>query len=157
MLALTFFDVVLAVHVMAVVAAFGVTFAFPVFVPWLRRTHPEAMPAIHDARDRIGKVLMGPALLVVLLAGIYLASKADVWSESWVSVPLVILVIIGALSGMFFAPNERKLGELARRDLAGGGGTFSDEYRALSARVDAVGLVTIALVLIAIFFMVAKP
>jgi hypothetical protein len=156
MLALTFFDVVLAVHVMAVVAAFGVTFAFPVFVPWLRRTHPEAMPAIHDARDRIGKVLMGPALLVVLAAGIYLASKADVWSESWVSVPLVILVIIGGLSGSFFAPNERKLGEMARRDLAGGK-TFSAEYQALSARVDAVGLVTIVLVLIAIFFMVAKP
>jgi uncharacterized membrane protein len=156
MLALTFFDVVLAVHVMAVVAAFGVTFAFPVFVPWLRRTHPEAMPAIHDARDRIGKVLMGPALLLVLAAGIYLASKADVWSESWVSVPLVILVIIGGLSGSFFAPNERKLGEMARRDLAAGG-KFSAEYQALSARVDAVGLVTIALVLIAIFFMVAKP
>jgi uncharacterized membrane protein len=156
MLALTFFDVVLAVHVMAVVAAFGVTFAFPVFVPWLRRTHPEAMPAIHDARDRIGKVLMGPALLVVLAAGIYLASKADVWSESWVSVPLVILVIIGGLSGSFFAPNERKLGEMARRDLADGK-PFSAEYQALSARVDAVGLVTIVLVLIAIFFMVAKP
>src|SRR4051812_44620537 len=112
MLALTFFNVVLAVHVMAVVAAFGVTFAYPVFVPWLRRTHPEAMPAVHDSRDRIGKVLMGPGLLVVLLAGVYLASKADVWSESWVSVPLIILVIIGGLSGMFFAPNERKLGEL---------------------------------------------
>ena len=156
MLALTFFNVVLAVHVMAVVAAFGVTFAYPVFVPWLRRTHPEVMPAIHDSRDRVGKVLMGPGLLVVLLAGVYLASKADVWSETWVSVPLIILVIIGALSGMFFVPNERKLGELARRDLAAGK-TFSAEYQALSARVDAVGLVTIALVLIAIFFMVAKP
>jgi uncharacterized membrane protein len=57
---------------------------------------------------------------------------------------------------MFFAPNERKLAELARRDLATGG-PFSAEYESLFARVATVGLVTIALVLVAIFFMVAKP
>jgi uncharacterized membrane protein len=156
MLAFAFYDVVVAVHVMAVVAAFGVTFAYPVFVPWLRRTHPEAMPAVHDSRDRLGRLLMSPGMGVVLIAGIYLATKAKVWSEAWVTVPLVILIVIGALGGMFFAPNERRLGELARRDLATGKG-FSAEYDALFARVATAGLATIALVLIAIFFMVAKP
>jgi uncharacterized membrane protein len=156
MLAFAFYDVVLAVHVMAVVAAFGVTFAYPVFVPWLRRTHPAAMPAIHDSRDRVGRLLMSPGMGVVLLAGIYLATKAKVWSEAWVTVPLVILLIVGALGGVFFAPKERKLAELARRDLAAGG-SFSAEYDALFARVATVGLATIALVMIAIFFMVAKP
>jgi uncharacterized membrane protein len=156
MLAITFYNVVLAVHIMAVVTAFGVTFAYPIFVPWLRRTHPTAMPAIHDSRDRIGKLLISPGMAVILLAGIYLASKADAWSESWVSVPLVILVLIGAMGGMFFSPNERKLGELARRDLAEGG-TLSAEYDALFTRVAAVGLANIGLVLAAIFFMVAKP
>jgi uncharacterized membrane protein len=156
MLAIAFYDVVVAVHVMAVVVAFGVSFAYPLFVPWLRRTHPEAMPAIHDSRDRLGRLLMSPGMAVVLLAGIYLATDADVWSETWVTVPLVILVIIGAMGGMFFAPNERKLAELARRDL-GAGGSFSAEYDALFARVASAGLVTIALVLVAIFFMVAKP
>jgi hypothetical protein len=114
------------------------------------------MPAVHDSRDRVGRLLMSPGMGVVLLAGIYLATKAEVWSEVWVTVPLVILVAIGALGGMFFAPNERKLAALARRDL-GAGGSFSAEYEALFARVASVGLVTIALVLIAIFFMVAKP
>jgi uncharacterized membrane protein len=156
MLAIAFYDVVLAIHVMAVVVAFGATFAYPAFVPWLRRAHPEAMPAVHDSRDRLGRLVMTPGMGVVLAAGIYLASKADAWSESWVTVPLVILILIGALGGMFFAPNERRLGELARRDLAAGG-TFSEEYEALFARVSAVGLATCGLVLIAIFFMVAKP
>jgi uncharacterized membrane protein len=156
MLAIAFYDVVLAIHVMAVVIAFGATFAYPAFVPWLRRAHPEAMPAVHDSRDRLGRLVMTPGMGVVLAAGIYLASKADAWSESWVTVPLVILVLIGALGGMFFAPNERRLGELARRDLAAGA-TFSEEYEALFARVSAVGLATCGLVLIAIFFMVAKP
>jgi uncharacterized membrane protein len=156
MLAFAFYDVVVAVHVIAVVATFGVLFAYPVFVPWLRRTHPEAMPAVHAAQDRIGRLLISPGLGLVLIAGIYLATKAKVWSEVWVTVPLVILLVIGALAGAFFSPNERRLGELARRDLATGKG-FSADYDALFARVATAGLATIVLVLIAIFFMVAKP
>jgi uncharacterized membrane protein len=156
MLAITFYSVVLAVHIMAVVIAFGVTFAYPAFVPWARRAHPEAMPAIHDIRDRIGRLVISPAMALVLICGIYLASDAHAWSESWVSVPLVILVVIGALGGMFFSPNERRLGELARRDLAAEG-TLSAEYDALFARVAAVGMATAGLVLVAIFIMVAKP
>jgi uncharacterized membrane protein len=156
MLAITFYSVVLSVHVMAVVIAFGTTFAYPAFMPWARRTHPQAMPVIHELSGRLGRLVMTPAMVVVLICGIYLASDADVWSEAWVTVPLVILIVIGALGGMFFSPNERRLGELARRDLAGGG-TLGSEYDALFRRVAAVGLTTAALVLIAIFFMAAKP
>jgi uncharacterized membrane protein len=156
MLAIAFYDVVLSVHVMAVVIAFGVTFAYPAFVPWVRKAHPAAMPALHDVRDRVGRLVMSPGMAVVLVAGIYLASKADAWSKVWVTVPLVILIVIGALGGMFFTPNERRLAELSRRDLASGG-ALSAEYDALLARVQAVGYATCALVLIAIFFMVAKP
>jgi uncharacterized membrane protein len=157
MLAITFYSVVLSVHVMAVVVAFGTSFAYPVFMPWARRNHPQAMPVIHAMSDRIGKLVMSPALALVLIAGIYLASDADVWSESWVTVPLVILIVIGGLGGMFFAPNERKLGALATRDLAAGGGALSAEYDALFRRVAVAGYAVCALVLIAIFFMATKP
>ncbi|HET6509446.1 MAG TPA: DUF2269 family protein [Baekduia sp.] len=156
MLAITFYGVVLAVHIMAVVVAFGFAFAFPAFMPWARRTHPEAMPVIHELTGRLGRFVMAPAMVLVLAAGVYLASKADVWSETWVSVPLLILIVIGALSGMVFAPSDRKLAELARRDLAAGG-ELSAEYDALFRRVAFFGLILIALVLIAIFFMAAKP
>ena len=33
---LTFYGVVLSVHIMAVVVAFGFLFAYPVFMPWAR-------------------------------------------------------------------------------------------------------------------------
>jgi uncharacterized membrane protein len=156
MLALTLYSVVLSVHIMAVVIAFGTTFAYPAFMPWARKHHPAAMPVIHEMSGRLGRLVMSPAMVIVLLAGIYLASDADAWSESWVSVPLVILLVIGGLGGMFFAPNERKLGELARRDLADGG-ALSAEYDELFRRVAIAGFATMALVLIAIFFMAAKP
>ena len=152
----TFYSVVLAVHIMAVVIAFGTSFAYPAFMPWARKNHPQAMPVIHAMSDRLGRLVMSPAMVIVLLAGIYLASDADAWSETWVSVPLVILLVIGGLGGMFFAPNERKLGELATRDLANGG-ELSAEYDELFKRVAVAGLTVCALVLIAIFFMAAKP
>ncbi len=152
----TFYGVVLAVHIMAVVIAFGTMFAYPAFIPWARKSHPDAMPVIHAVAGRIGQRVTSPALALVLACGIYLASDADAWSETWVSVPLVILIVIGGLGGMFFAPNERRLGELATRDLANGG-KLGAEYDALFQRVAAAGLVTCGLVLVAIFFMAAKP
>ncbi len=158
MLAITLYSVVLSVHIMAVVVAFGVLFAYPAFMPWARRNHPQAMPVVHELSGRLGRFVTSPAMVIVLLAGIYLASDADVWSEVWVSVPLVILLLIGGLGGMFFAPNERRLAELARRDLADGDHrTLSAEYDELFRRVAAAGYVTMALVLVAIFFMAAKP
>jgi uncharacterized membrane protein len=153
---ITLYGVVLAVHIVAVVVAFGTMFAYPAFIPWARKNHPDAMPVIHEVSGRIGRLVTSPAMVIVLLAGVYLASDADAWSETWVSVPLVILIVIGGLGGMFFAPNERKLSELATRDLANGGG-LSAEYDALFARVATAGLVTCGLVLVAIFFMAAKP
>ena len=152
----TFYGVVLAVHIMAVVVAFGMLFAYPAFMPWARRNHPEAMPVIHALSGRLGRLVTSPAMALVLICGIYLASDADAWSETWVSVPLVILVLIGGLGGAFFAPNDRRLGELATRDLAADG-ELSAEYDELFRRVAIVGLATCALVLIAIFFMAAKP
>jgi uncharacterized membrane protein len=156
MLAITFYSVVLSVHIMAVVVAFGTTFAYPAFMPWARKNHPAAMPVIHEMSGRLGRLVMSPAMVLVLVCGIYLASDADAWSETWVSVPLVILVVIGGLGGGFFAPRERQLAALAQRDLADGG-ELSAEYDDVFRQVAIAGLATCALVLIAIFFMAAKP
>jgi uncharacterized membrane protein len=154
---ITFYGVVLAVHIMGVVIAFGTLFAYPAFMPWARKNHPEAMPVIHELSARLGRLVVSPGLAVVLICGIYLASDAKAWSEIWVSVPLVILILIGGLGGMFFAPSDRKLAVLATRDLAAGGGELSAEYDELFRRVAYAGLTVCALVLVAIFFMAAKP
>jgi uncharacterized membrane protein len=153
---ITFYGVVLAVHIMAVVVAFGTMFAYPAFIPWARKNHPDAMPVVHELSGRIGQRVTSPAMVLVLICGAYLASDADAWSEVWVSVPLVILIVIGGLGGMFFAPNERKLSALATRDLAANG-ELSAEYDALFQRVAIAGLTVCTLVLVAIFFMAAKP
>jgi len=160
MLAIQFYDVVVALHVLGVVVAFGITFAYPLLLTWVKAQHPHAMPALHAAQDQLGKRVITPGMVVVLIAGIYLASDLDVWDRPWVSVPMLILIVLFGLGGAFFSPNERKLAELAQRDVAASTGasvTFSAEYEALYKKVSTVGLVAAGLVAVAVFVMVTKP
>lgn len=151
MLAIMFYDVVVAVHVMAIVLAFGVTFAYPILFPYLGKHHPQTLAPMHEVQERIGKFLITPAATLALITGIYLASDRDLFSEVWVQVPMAILIILLGLGGAFFAPQERKAAQLARDEPG------SPEYMALAQRVGKVGAASSLLVLVAIFFMVAKP
>jgi uncharacterized membrane protein len=159
--AIYFYDVVLSVHIMAIVAAFGVIFAFPILGAYVTREHPRMLPVLHAANDRLGRYLITPAATIALLAGFYLASDRHYMGKVWVVVPLVILIALLGLSGAFFAPNERRAGELAARDVAAarpdGEVALSAEYQALATRIARVGALAAFLVLVAIFFMAAKP
>lgn len=150
MLAIRFYDAVVALHVMAVVIAFGVVFTYPVVFPWLRRSHPSAMAVAHEVQGRIGQRVITPAATLALLAGIYLASKEHLWGEVWVIVPFVILVVLLGIGGAVFAPTERRLAALASA------GVDSPEYDATFRRLLTAQVAAAALVLVAIFFMVTK-
>lgn len=156
------YDVVLAVHIMAVVAAFGLPLAYPVLVPYARRQHPTAMPAVHDIQHRLNNRITAVGTVVVLLAGGYMAADIDALGELWVIVPLVILFVIGGIGGAIVVPSTKKLSELAQRDLSradapGDAVTFSDEYEQEYARYMRFETLLAALVLTAIFFMAVKP
>ena len=99
-----FYDVVLFVHVTAVILAFGVTFAYPIIGTFVMRNDPRALPVLHRAQALVGKTLISGGLLIALIAGIYLASDRDLWSEIWVTIPFIIIIILGGLGGMFFGP-----------------------------------------------------
>src|SRR3954452_18448348 len=159
--AIYFYDVVLFVHIAAIVIAFGVTFAYPIIGIYVTREHPRFLPVLHGAQNRVDRFLITPAATVALLAGFYLASDRHYMGKIWVIVPLVILVTLLGLGGAFFNPSERRAAELCARDVAAAGPdgpvTLSPEYEALAARVAKVGALASLLVLVAIFFMAAKP
>jgi hypothetical protein len=154
--AITFQDSVLAVHIMAVVVAFGVTFAYPLIFAAVEKADRRALPAIHRAELLVGQRLIQPGLGVVVIAGIYLASKEHQWSTFYVQWGLAAAIVLGALGGMFFAPTERKLIELSERDVkAAGDGevAMSAEYTAATKRLATVGSLGSLLVLVTVFFM----
>jgi hypothetical protein len=154
--AVEFSQIVLAVHIIAVVVAFGVTFAYPLFGVLGEQMDPRAMPWFHRMQSVISQRLISPGLGVVLIAGIYLASKFHQWSAFYVQWGLAISVVLGAALGVFFGPNERKLAEIAARDVAAAGDgevQWSPDYQNLRSRVATVGTVSSLLVVVTIYLM----
>jgi hypothetical protein len=163
-LAVTFYTFVLAVHIAAIVIAFGITFAYPVMYAVGIRAEPRSMPGLHRIQDSVGKFVISPFMGLALLAGIYLAAKLHSFSDFYVQWGIAVIVILGALGGAFFAPRERRLAELAERDIKAAGqsmpGTgeivFSEEYKQLRTLVFRVNVVASALILLSIYFMTAQ-
>jgi hypothetical protein len=160
MLALTTYSVVLALHIMAVLAAYGLPFSAPFLLPYVRRNHPRAIPGVHDVQHRLNIRLTGPGTVLILLFGAYMASKHHLWDEVWVDVPIAIIAII-ALVGGYVVKATARMAELSRADVdaAGPGGTirWSAAYEETYRRYLAVETFLGAIVLVAIFFMAAKP
>ncbi|HEX2017078.1 MAG TPA: DUF2269 family protein [Solirubrobacteraceae bacterium] len=156
-LAVSLFEIALAVHIAAVVIGFGVTFAYPVFYGYGRRLDPRAMPWFHRVAERIGKTVISPGLLVVVLVGIYLTSHLHQWSAFYVQWGMGAAIVLGALGGAYFSPRERRLAELATRDVAAAGPEgdvrFSAEYERLFRQISIVGMLSSLLVLVTIFLM----
>jgi small-conductance mechanosensitive channel len=157
---LRFFDVVLWLHITSVVVAFGVTFTYPIIVPLTIRNHPRQAAWLHELQGSIGRLVITPFMALILLTGIYLAADADVFSEWWVTVPLIAILVLLGLGGAYFAPKDRQLAVLAKRDIdAAGNGdvVFSKEYEDLGRQVGTVGTLSSLLVVIVIFIMVVGP
>jgi hypothetical protein len=158
--ATSLYDVVLAVHIMAVVVAFGVTFAYPVMFAVAARHDPRGLPLMHRVEYTIERYLINPGLLLVILAGVYLASKGHVWSQFFVQWGLAAAVVIGALAGGVMIPTAKRAEAAAARDVAAAGGgdvQLSEEYQGLVRRLSVVGSLLSTIVLVTILFMVIKP
>jgi hypothetical protein len=153
-LAAAFSDYVLAVHILAVVLAFGVTFAYPLIELASRRLDRAAIPWFHQIQLMLSRRLVQPGLGLVLIAGIVLASDEHQWKHFYVGWGVAAVVVLGAVEGAFMAPRTRRLLALAERDLAAApDGEASSEYTALRGRVNVVGGLMGLLVAVTVFLM----
>ena len=159
LLAVAFWEVVLALHIIAVVFAFGATFAYPVLLGAVAKADPRALPALYRALHAISQRVIMPGLAAVIVFGIYLASHLELWSSFFVQWGLGVAIVIGAVEGAYLGPRERRLIEVADRDVATAGAdgevAFSAEHDSLVRRIGAVGALMDLLVVITIYFMVA--
>ena len=154
------YDYVLALHIIAVVVAFGWTFTLPLVYTVAARVDPRGLPLLHRIEYSIFRLILNPALLVVLGAGIFLASDGHHWKEFFVQWGLAAVVVLGGLVGAVLIPSAKRAEAAARRDLEGHGGgeiELGEDYRAAVRRLNVVGSAASLLVLVTIAFMVTKP
>jgi uncharacterized membrane protein len=154
--AVQFYDVSVFVHVSAVVVGFGATFAESIMFPVAMKVGKQHLPYVHRLQLAINQRFAAPALLLIIITGIY--QTADRWefSDFWISATFLIAIILGGLSGAYFIPSDRRLAPMVERDLAAGG-ELSDEYQRQARRQGMFGALAGVLVLAAIFLMVVKP
>lgn len=156
--AVAFYEVVLALHILAVVFAFGATLAYPVLLGAITKADPRALPALYRALHAISQRVIMPGLVAIVVFGVYLASELHYWHAFFVQWGLGVAIVIGAVEGAYLGPREKRLIEVADRDMAATGGEsevrFSPEHDALVRRVGGVGALMDLLVVVTIFFMV---
>jgi hypothetical protein len=154
--AVQFYDVSVFVHVAAVVVGFGATFAESLMFPVAMKVGKQHLPYVHRLQLAINQWFASPALLLIIITGIY--QTADRWefSDFWISATFLIAIILGGLNGAYFIPSDRRLAPMVERDLAASG-DVSDEYQRQARRQGMFGALAGVLVLLAIFFMVVKP
>ncbi len=165
------YNVVLAIHIVGVVVAFGVIFAYPIMFALAAKHDPRSLPLMHRIERFIDRALINGALVVVLGAGIYLATDGHHWKAFFVQWGIGAIVVIGALVGSVMIPTSKRAQEAAERDLAAAGGaapaggvasaggtvTMSAEYRKLTRRLATIGSLLSLLVIATIFVMATKP
>ncbi|HEX5592672.1 MAG TPA: DUF2269 family protein [Solirubrobacterales bacterium] len=152
----TGYSVGLFIHILAVVLAFGPTFAYGIIFSVMPK-YPRSAPAFFEAIRKVDTYLVNPGMIVVLLAGIYLMTEGP-WngSEAWITVGFLAIFALFGLQHAFFRPQGRKAQGLAERDL-GAGDSFSAEFEAISRRLGTVGAIAGLIVVVTIFFMTVKP
>lgn len=150
------YKIVLFLHILAVVLAFGPTFGYALFFS-VASQHPRATPAILAGVERCDRYLVNPGMVVLLLAGLYLLSDGG-WetSDAFIGVGFLAIIVLFGLQHAFFQPQTRKAKELAERDLKAGD-SLSAEFDAVSERLSKVGGLAGLIVVVTLFFMSYKP
>src|SRR4051794_38332389 len=120
----TFYNVVLFIHIAAAVIAFGGTFTYGLVQAVVTRPEQRRHVAFwHRLQHEVGNNLITPAAIVILLAGIYLAAVGNYdFAKAFVTIGIVIIVVLLGAGHAFFAPNELRAAEAAERDIAAAGG-----------------------------------
>ena len=146
--AVSFYDVVLWLHITAVVVGFGGTFAYGIIIATAAKQDPRAIPAVLAGVTQNSKTLVTGGGVLVLLTGIYLA--ADAWSmgDFFVSWGFVAVLVLIGMTHTVFRQNE----ELAAKSAPG-----TPEHERAMGNLSRFGPIAGIIIVVTIYVMSAKP
>jgi uncharacterized membrane protein len=152
---LTLYELLLFVHVLAVIAwVGGALYVLLVTEVALRARDQEHVVRLLHYDDKLAPLLYIPAGLIVLGGGIGLVLEGN-WhmiDDRWILAGLIALVLAFAVGFAFFLPAGKRLNEAVSQFGAG-----SPEARRPLDRIRLVAWADLVLLLFAVFVMTTKP
>lgn len=155
-----FYEVVVWLHVSAVVVAFGPTFAFGMYMAFVGRNHARSVPAVLGAQSLVMRTMTTIGALIVIASGIYLAADRWEFSDFFIAWGIIAALVLFALVYGAFLPNNRRQREAAERDIeAAGSGQveFGPAFWSVARRDQVLGPLAGLIVILTIYVMAAKP
>jgi uncharacterized membrane protein len=155
----SFYNIVLFLHILSAIVAFGITFAYPmIFASLTRAGNVRHLAWWHRTQADIERKIVTPAATLVLLCGIYLASDGIYgWKSTFVTLGLVFLIVIMGLLGAVLIPAESKAAVIAEQAIGlDGSGQLGADYQALARRMQIAGTIASLLVVVIVFLMVTR-
>ena len=162
-LAVTSYELSVAVHVMAAIVVFGPTFVFPLIQMTAEKAFPRQLPFAWEIIRKIDHAIVTPGVLLVLATGVYqwIDGSWDLGRDQWLSIGLGLLLGLYVLSFFIFHPAERKAIAASEAMVAAAGlegkVELSDEYRDATRTVNIAGPIFAVLTLFIVYLMVVKP
>jgi hypothetical protein len=151
------YSISLWLHISAAVVGLGATFALAIGFPLALKLDAKYLPFVHHLSMNVNRKLASPALLVLIITGVYQANDSDSLDQPWVGATFLIAIILGGMQGAYFVPTDKKLAAMAEKELASGATTLSDDYQRQAQREGGIGAFAGFLIIVAVFLMVTKP
>lgn len=106
------YELFLLLHILAIIVAFGPAFILPVVTMKARKLGPDASATLASLVQGNTLKITGPA---TVLAGVFgcglvgLSEKVWKFSQTWVSIALLLWILVMALQFGLLAPLEKKI------------------------------------------------
>lgn len=148
-----YYEWFLLVHILAAIAGLGANVTYVFWLTWAERE-----PAYFDIAVRgvqqLDRRLTNPAYALVLLTGILLILGLRTWpfDQPWLVAGIVLYFVSGIVSFTLFVPAIRR--QLTEAEAGRPGGP---SYQAAARRSRYLAWLGIAIVVVVVWLMVAKP
>lgn len=139
------------VHILSAIVAVGANVTYAFWLRWAARDRDRLRFAL-DGIGRLDRRVANPAYVLLLLTGIAMVLTGVYRFESfWISAALVLYVAVVVIGIRLYAPTVRRQRDEAERDPS------SAAYAEVERRSNLLGGVTLAIVVVIVILMVAKP
>ncbi len=153
------FAILLFLHVLGAIAAFGPGFASMIVGPMVAK-EPQYANFYARSQATTARKLVTPLSISLAITGIGMIIVSGwgnlVAGKHWLELAILLYVVAVVVSMAVMAPTGRKLVELTSTPPAPGAGP-SDELRKTAARARTGGMALSALVVVITLLMVTKP